>query len=307
MIDQILKLRDAGHPIKKICEALGISRNTVRKQKIALDGASITVTFQGMSLAEISKISYLYKTMYPRRDILENNSYTHVFFRCHSRNFFFKNKHVKGYLLYLWAKYKSKYRIKIYEFNIMDNHAHALMKAPSPEHLGHFMRTVNSLLARYINQVFERDSQAIRERYRSPMVGTGGYYRQLVQYIWTNRFKVDGRNPLTDPYCSASWRFDPRIISVVSDNDEEASLFASLLDDHEYLLEPGKSSISKMVKELLNEAIQKIVGLVDSVFMHSHTISSKDSIEFRAGLLKAFRRDRVPWKDPLDKPYFQTI
>ena len=31
VIDQIRKLKDAGHPIKKICVILGISRNTVRR------------------------------------------------------------------------------------------------------------------------------------------------------------------------------------------------------------------------------------------------------------------------------------
>ena len=123
--------------------------------------------------------------MYPRRDILENNTYAHVFFRCHNRNFFFKNEDVKGYLLFLWSKYKTRYNIKIYEFCLMDNHIHMLVKAPSSEHLGHFMRLVNSLVARYINHVFDRDSQAIRERYKSPMVGTGRYYRQLVMICQT--------------------------------------------------------------------------------------------------------------------------
>ena len=126
--------------------------------------------------------------MYARRDIIPENSIAHVFFRCHNRNFFFQNKDVKGYLLYLWAKYKTKYGIKIFEFCIMDNHAHLMIEAPSADHLGHFMRTVNSLLARYINRVFNRDSQAIRERYRSPIVGCGKYYRQLIQYIWTNLY-----------------------------------------------------------------------------------------------------------------------
>ena len=244
--------------------------------------------------------------MYARRDILENEAYTHVFFRCHNRQFFFKNEDVKGFLINLWARYKVKYRIKIFEFIILDNHAHALMQAPTPGHLSNFMRTVNSLLARYINQVFERDSQAIRDRFRSPMVGTGRYYRQLVQYIWTNRFKIDKRDPLLDPYCSAAWRFDRTIISQISYNAEETALLNSLLDDHDHLLKEEKSSVPRMVKELLSEAIQKILDLKESVFNHSHTISGKDSIEFRAGLLKAFRKEKIPWKDPLTKPFFQT-
>ena len=153
-------------------------------------------------------------SMYPRRQILPNNSYSHVFFRCHNRNFFLKERHVKDYLLALWAKYKSRYSVQIFEFIIMDNHAHLLVKAKSTENLSHFMRTVNSLLARYINKTFGRDSQAIRERFKSPLICSSHYARNVMQYIWLNRRKIaSSSNPLKDPYCSASWRVQPGIVN----------------------------------------------------------------------------------------------
>ena len=85
---------------------------------------------------------------------------------------FFKDEAVKTFLLFLWAKYKNQYGVKIFDFIIMDNHAHLLIKAESVEGLGHFMRNVNSQLARFINKVYNRDSQAIRERYKSPVITT---------------------------------------------------------------------------------------------------------------------------------------
>ena len=37
------------------------------------------------------------------------------------------------------------------------------------------MRTVNSQLARFINKFFDRDSQAIRERFKSPEITSDDY------------------------------------------------------------------------------------------------------------------------------------
>ena len=103
--------------------------------------------------------------MYPLRLVLQSGSLTYVFFRCHDRNMFFKDEPIEAFRLLLWAKYKNQYGIKIFDFIIMDNHAHLLVKTETAEALGHFMRTVNSQLARFINNYHDRDSQAIRERY----------------------------------------------------------------------------------------------------------------------------------------------
>ena len=189
----------------------------------------------------------------------------------------------------------------------MDNHVHLLLKAPTPVHLGHFMRVVNSQIARYINMVFERDSQAIRERYKSPMVGDGKYYRQVIQYIWTNRYKVNKRNPLQDPFCSASWRYTSDIIDAISDNPKEASLFRSLLDDHDHILDEKGMALVRAVKELLYDAIERLKEFSEKIYNHGHTIADKGGVEFRVELLKALRKERVPWVDPLSKPYFETI
>ncbi len=80
-------------------------------------------------------------------------------------------------------KYKKKYKIKIFEFILIDNHNHLLVKAALTEALGHFMRTVNSLLARHINKSFNRDSQAARERFKSPLISNMTYAHKTMQYI----------------------------------------------------------------------------------------------------------------------------
>jgi len=235
--------------------------------------------------------------MYARRNILRNKSYSHVFFRCHNREFFLKNEQVRDYLLFLWAKYKQKYKVNLYEFNIMDNHAHMLVYVENVEYLGHFMRTVNSQLARYINLLENRDSQAIRERYKSPLITSERYMLQTMQYIWLNRYMVDHQNPDSDPYCSVAWRLGLPVIQHITKDEEKQKLLASLLDQYPEF-DSDEKSFRRFVRDLLNAALSKAETFLDSVFENIHTIGDEIDVIFRGELLSAFHRDYIPLPEP---------
>ena len=224
--------------------------------------------------------------------ILPNGSLSHVTFRCHNRQFLFTDAMVKNFILHLWSRYKTRYGIKIFEFIIMDNHCHMLIRAPSTEALGHFMRTVNSQIARFVNCTMDRDSQVIRERYKSPLISSPQYALKTMQYIWLNRYKVNGNSPLQDPYCSASWRNNPGLVGRLADNREEKRRLLALLDTDTSLYD---GNVRRFVLNLLNQAFSGIGELVTAVFGHGHTIGDKDAVEFRTGLLKAFRHEKNPW------------
>jgi REP element-mobilizing transposase RayT len=233
--------------------------------------------------------------MYARRQIIGDQEFTHVFFRCHNREFLLAPFAVKLYFLLILAKYKLKYGIEIFEFNLMDNHIHMLLRPKTVEGLGCFMRTVNSLLARYINKTFNRDSQAIRERYKSPKIGTVKYLLRVIQYIWMNRYKETGRRPDQDPFSSASWRLDENIINrLTSDPKEQASL-RGLLDSYDKLPLSIGSSVKHFVRSMIEKAIAEVKELTASIFEHGHTIADSDAISYRAELLSAFRREYIPW------------
>ena len=232
--------------------------------------------------------------MYARRHIINNRSLTHVFFRCHNRQFLFQDPLIKDFLLYLWAKYKIKHQIKILDFIIMENHAHLLLYVKDVELLGHFMRTVNSQLARFINKFLDRDSQAIRERYKSPLITNGVYLRGVMQYIWLNRYKVNKQRPDTDPYCSASWRIHPEIINIITRDNKKRILLENLLDPYEGFVERTTVSIARFVRNLLNEALSKFHLLTAEIYENSHTIGDEFDVLFRGELLSAFSRVHDP-------------
>ena len=232
--------------------------------------------------------------MYPRRLIIADRSFAHVFFRCHNKSHLFKPKEIKTIMLLLWAKYKERYRIKIFDFIIMDNHAHLIVQAESAEHLGHFMRTVNSQLALAINAYFERDSQAIRERYKSPVITNSRYLLKLIEYVWFNRYKVTRLRPDRDRFCSASWRLSSEMIPLITDKKEAQILLEGLLDSYDHL-PISVGPVREFVKTLLNNALSSMSPLSPSVYENSHTIGDEMDVGFRARLLSAFRRESVPW------------
>lgn len=242
---------------------------------------------------------YLLSTMNPRHHIIDKNCFTHVFFRCHNKQHLFGPKEVKDRLLYLWAKYKKKYGIEIVEFIIMDNHAHLLLKVKDADSLGHFMRTVNSLIARFINSYFKRDSQAIRERYKSPIISREKYLHHTMQYIWLNRFKIGGKDPRYDRYCSASWRLNPKLARSFGGNEKDKDLFAKLLSAYDILPHVKPKNPARFVLDLLNAAFSKNYNLCDSIYENVHTIGDSEVVSYRNEWFRAFKREHVPWTSRL--------
>lgn len=228
---------------------------------------------------------------------LPDKSLSHAFFRCHDRNNFFKHPLVKLFLLVKWAKYKRKHGIQIFDFMIMENHAHMLVRVSTAEQMGDFMRTVNSQLARFINKLFDRDSQAIRERYKSPVIEDEFYFRNVRSYIWLNRYKVNKSDPRYDPFCSLSWRLNPEILKTLGFSEEELELVRELLDDYPEGTFDSGVPLKRSLVNALNAAKSRIQEMADAFFKNSHTIGSDSTIAERSELFAAFRREKARWKE----------
>lgn len=236
--------------------------------------------------------------MTPRKHIFIDNSLAHVYFRCHDRNRFLEPNTIKKSLLFLLARYKFRYGIKIFEFCIMDNHVHLLLSAPNAENLGHFMRTVESQLARIINKYFKRDSQAIRERYKSPIVVGSRHVRQLTQYIYMNRFKVNRLKPELDYYCSAYWRLrkpHKKTLSPTSTEEVVNNLLAKLLDDYDSQKFEASVATKAYIQQLIYDAISNLDSFADeSRFDHGHTLADEVTVKYRTEYISSHRRQTGP-------------
>jgi REP element-mobilizing transposase RayT len=232
--------------------------------------------------------------MVSRRTIVKGPQYVHVISRCHDRNFFFMPTLIKIKVLFLFAKYARKYGIKVFEFIIMDNHFHFLLWTPDADALSNFMRTVNSQIATSINKHFGRDSQALRERFKSPVVIGPRYFAKVMQYIWLNRKEVDRKNnPKQDIFNSISWRLNGQA-PVLSDDPEVQELFDNMLRPYDPKELEFPKNILKFIRGLFNEGIKALEEIMQPFLENYHTIADRAAFDHRQELMNAHRRQQAP-------------
>ena len=139
----------------------------------------------------------------PRAYIVSRNDFVHLVWKCHNDDPLLQDNRIKDKIIDLYFANQKKYQIKIYAFNILDNHCHFLIQTSNARYLGEFTRTVHSQVSKFINLVHNRNSQAIKDRYKSPPIRTLTYMNHLLGYIWLNKYKSNSKhNPLNDRYCS---------------------------------------------------------------------------------------------------------
>ena len=236
--------------------------------------------------------------MEARKIIIQGREITHVFSRCHDQNFFFQDDFIKVKILRLFAKYRGKYGIKIFEFILMDNHYHFIIETPNSECLSNFMRTVNSQIALAVNDYHNRDSQALRERFKSPIIRGRKYLYKVMSYIWLNRVEVDKKHdPTKDRFNSLSWRLNGKA-PILVDNEEEQELLDHLLSDYDQMYIEFPNDKLQLIRSLFIQAMQEIGrnvrAVMDPFFENYHTIASQVEFEYRQEVVNAFRRTKSP-------------
>jgi REP element-mobilizing transposase RayT len=232
--------------------------------------------------------------MIPRRSIIRGKNYVHAVFRCHNRDMLLASDSIKRQLILLWAKYRAKYGIKIIEFILMDNHAHLIIYTPDSESLSNFMRTCNSQLARMINAEYGRDSQAIKERFKSPVIYGKKYFFRVIKYIWMNRVKIDQKhNALNDRYNSVSWRLNGSAPHF-GFNKSDQSLIDHMLADYTTLDLPLPNDIPHLLRGLYQSALNEIKVILTYNFDTGHTIAEQATMDYRTELISAFGRVTGP-------------
>lgn len=199
----------------------------------------------------------------PRAYIVPDNSIVHVIWRCFERRFYLKSNNVKDYVVSKLAKYKERYQIKIFDFNILDNHVHLLIMTSSAALLGAFMRDTNSVIARFVNKKFNRKGYVLDGRYLSPVVDNMNYLFRLLGYIWLNKARATGLDPSLDQYCSYYWR--------------SRGLSHPLLDDYSELPFKIYGAVSEFVKNLLKSFIKE--KFKKEEFTNNYMVGPKEALQ----------------------------
>lgn len=125
-----------------------------------------------------------------RKDLLENGCMFHVTWQCHNKSFFLKNDFEKQFYYDLLLKYKNRYGVDVYSYNLMSNHVHIVGRCEEVKRLSGFMHRVNSEFSKMINKKLSRTGQVIKDRYKSPMIEDNAHLFIVSSYVELNAFKA---------------------------------------------------------------------------------------------------------------------
>lgn len=146
---------------------------------------SISPVLASRLLIPMNNMPYL-----PRYLIIEDNSYFHVTWQCHNKDWLIKWDWAKELYYNLLLKYKDRYGVQIYAYSFLDNHPHITGRLKSKEEFSALFRLVNGLLAKIINKSLNRKGQVIMDRFKSPQIESEDHMLKTMRYIDLNQYRV---------------------------------------------------------------------------------------------------------------------
>ena len=109
----------------------------------------------------------------------------HVMVRGNNRSYIFRNEDNKKTYKKIIAKYKKRYRFKLYAYCIMDNHAHLLIEVADIP-LSKIMQGIQQVFTQYYNRRNNTTGHVFEQRYKCLLCDKDAYLLSLIRYIHQN-------------------------------------------------------------------------------------------------------------------------
>lgn len=122
----------------------------------------------------------------PRYEVIYDDAYFHVTWQCHNRDWLLQWDWAKRAYYNLLLKYKKKYGVEFYSYNLMDNHPHLTGHLSTKEKFSGLFRVVNSQFARIVNRQLKRRGQVVMDRFKSPVIESDEHMLRAMAYIDLN-------------------------------------------------------------------------------------------------------------------------
>nr|HPQ81578.1 transposase [bacterium] len=133
---------------------------------------------------------HLFMAYLPRYEIICDDSYFHVTWQCHNRDWLLQWDWAKRAYYDLLLKYKDKYGVEIYSYSLMDNHPHLTGRLQERERFSAFFRVVNSQFARVVNRQLGRRGQVVMDRFKSPVIESDDHMLTVMAYVDLNQHRA---------------------------------------------------------------------------------------------------------------------
>jgi putative transposase len=142
----------------------------------------------------------------PRRArfTIENGTY-HVMVRGNNRdNIFHDDSDYRKYLE-LIKENKEKYKLKIYHYVLMDNHAHMIIRSPEGKSLSAVMKKIAITYTRYYRKKYGGIGHFFQDRFKSFLIQEGIYLLECGRYVELNPVRA-GKIRYPQEYKWSSYR-----------------------------------------------------------------------------------------------------
>jgi len=135
----------------------------------------------------------------PRRQQWTEGACYHVLARGHNRETVFAEQADIRFFLGLLARYRQRYRFRLYHYCVMGNHFHLLLQLEEAPRLSALMAGLLRAYVHYFNRRHSFVGHLWQGRFKSPAVQTEGYLLSCGRYI--------ERNPVEAGLAKQPWEY----------------------------------------------------------------------------------------------------
>lgn len=142
----------------------------------------------------------------PRYLIISDDSYFHVTWQCHNKDWLLKWDWAKRIYYDLLLKYKEKYGVIFHSYDFMENHPHLIGHLTSKEDFSAFFRVVNCQFAKRVNKHLKRYGQVVMGRFKSPKIESDEHMLNAMVYSNLNHYRAGKvKHPKDNKWSSYSY------------------------------------------------------------------------------------------------------
>ncbi|MFH1778621.1 MAG: transposase [Candidatus Omnitrophota bacterium] len=136
------------------------------------------------------------------RILLENVCY-HIISRGNQKQDIFLECSDYEVYLKLLAKYKVKYRFKLYGYCLMTNHIHLIIEPKAPQELPKIMQGLNQSYTVWFNEKYNKVGHLWQNRFKSMVIQKDEYLLTCINYIEFNPVRSNAAKELFEyRWCS---------------------------------------------------------------------------------------------------------
>lgn len=150
-------------------------------------------------------LSKWYMPQTPRNQIIYDDSFFHVTWQCHNKEWVLKDERFKKLYYEILLRYRKKYAMTFYSYHFMENHIHLIGKTESVESFSRFFQVSHNVFARQVNHRRRRRGQVVMERLKSSTIQDDIHMLTVMAYVDLNGVRA-GRDKKP---CETIWSSYP--------------------------------------------------------------------------------------------------